>query len=269
MFAEDEARLLLDHVDRTDRTAGPQPRATAPDELAALVARRVAGEPLEHLLGWVELAGHRWSVGPGVFVPRRRSELMVRTALRGPAERAEVVVDLCCGCGAVGGAVVRGLGARRRRGAVALHASDVDAAAVAHARRNLAPLGGTVHHGDLFDPLPAGLRGRTDLLLCHAPYVPTAAIPAMPPEARDHEPAVALDGGADGLDVLRRVVTGAPAWLRPGGSLLFEVGTDQVAGALALVASAALAGRVVRDDEDDGPGGTVVVATADGARRDG
>ncbi|MFV2144677.1 putative protein N(5)-glutamine methyltransferase [Isoptericola sp. G70] len=249
MFAEDEARLLLDHTDG---------RAAVPDELEALVARRVAGEPLEHLLGWVELAGHRWSVGPGVFVPRRRSELLVRTALH-VTPPTEVVVDLCCGCGAVGGAVLLGLDGRS---SAALHASDLDPAAVAHARRNLAPLGGTVHQGDLFDPLPAALRGRVDVLLCHAPYVPTAAIAGMPPEARDHEPVVALDGGSDGLDVLRRVVADAPAWLRPGGSLLFEVGTDQTGGALALVAAAALRGRVVHAEDDDGPGGTVVVAAA-------
>ncbi|WP_438802934.1 putative protein N(5)-glutamine methyltransferase [Isoptericola croceus] len=261
VFAEDEARLLLDHV-----------VGTGPGRLEELTARRVAGEPLEHLLGWVEMAGHRWSVGPGVFVPRRRTELMVRTALDALPEAAEVVVDLCCGCGAVGGAVLQGLRGRPDGGApappsarVALHASDVDPAAVAHARRNLAPLGGTVHVGDLFDALPADLRGRIDVLLCHAPYVPTAAISQMPPEARVHEPVVALLGGADGLDVLRRVVAAAPGWLRPGGSLLFEVGDDQVAGALALVAAAGLAGRVVYDPDDDGPGGTVVVATAAGA----
>ncbi|WP_106267853.1 MULTISPECIES: putative protein N(5)-glutamine methyltransferase [Isoptericola] len=274
VFAEDEARLLLEHVGRTTgaapaAAAAPEaaPEVAAADELAVLVARRVAGEPLEHLLGWVELAGHRWSVGPGVFVPRRRTELMVRTALQGTPRAADVVVDLCCGCGAVGGAVALGLqggpGPRTRPGRpVELHASDVDAAAVAHARRNLAPLGGTVHQGDLFDPLPAHLRGGVDVLLCHAPYVPTAAIPGMPPEARDHEPVAALDGGTDGLDVLRRVVAAAPGWLRPGGRLLFEVGSDQVDGALALVAAAALVGHVVRDEDDDGPGGTVVVATA-------
>lgn len=253
MFAEEEARLLVEDGGDVD----------------ALAARRAAGEPLEHLLGWVELAGHRWSVGPGVFVPRRRSELLVRTALAAPGvagpsgARPAVVLDLCCGCGAVGGAVARALPD------VVLHASDVDPAAVAHARANLTPYGGTVHQGDLFDPVPAGLRGAVDVLLCHAPYVPTAAIATMPPEARDHEPSVALDGGADGLDVLRRVVAEAPGWLRSGGSLLFEVGTDQLAGALALVGAAGLAGRAVHDEDEDGPGGTVVVATATGAGRTG
>ncbi|WP_402466882.1 putative protein N(5)-glutamine methyltransferase [Isoptericola aurantiacus] len=255
VFAEEEAALLL--------AAEPADAAA----LEALIARRVAGEPLEHLLGTVELAGRRWSVGPGVFVPRRRSELMVRTALELRRDRSGVgprplpaptsVVDLCCGCGAVGGSVVLGLRALPGAGDVRLHAVDVEAAAAVHARRNLEPLGGVVLRGDLFDPLPEALRGGVDLLLCHAPYVPTAAIATMPPEARDHEPRVALDGGADGLDVLRRVLAGAPAWLAPGGALLFEVATAQVDPARAEVVAVGLDARVVEDDE---LGATVVVA---------
>ena len=104
-----------------------------------------------------------------------------------------------------------------------MHAADVDPAAVACARRNLPP----VYQGDLYAALPERLRGRVDLLVVNAPYVPTAAIATMPPEARDHEPRVALDGGADGLDVQRRVAADAPAWLRPGGALLIETGADQ------------------------------------------
>ncbi|MFE7407499.1 putative protein N(5)-glutamine methyltransferase [Isoptericola sp. NPDC057559] len=247
VFAEDEAALLLGSAADAAR-------------LEELVARRVAGEPLEHLLGWVSFAGRRWSVGPGVFVPRRRTELMVAAALALPAPAT--VLDLCCGCGAVGGSVLLGL---RAAGAPpVLHASDVEPAAVTHARRNLEPLGAAVHEGDLLAAVPTILRSRVDLLLCNAPYVPTAAIATMPPEARDHEPAVALDGGSDGLDVLRRVVAAAPGWLAPGGSLLFEVGTDQVDGATALVTAHGLRAAVVTDDDpdaDDATGGTVVVAT--------
>jgi release factor glutamine methyltransferase len=175
-----------------------------------------------------------------------------------------VLVDLCCGCGAVGGAVLLGLRADGgARGNVTLHAADVEPAAVEHARRNLAPLGGTAHRGDLFAALPAELRGRVGVLTCNAPYVPTEAIATMPPEAREHEPAVALAGGGDGLDVLRRVVAGAPSWLAPGGSLLFEVSTGQVPAATALVRGHGLRPRVVTDDPDadDATGGTVVVAT--------
>ncbi len=268
VFAEEEADLLLEAA------------ATRAGGLEAMLARRVAGEPLEHVLGWVDFAGARWSVGPGVFVPRRRTELMVGTALRELSEprdpggsptsdnsRAMVVVDLCCGCGAVGGAVLRGLhdaaSPAGRPAHVRLHGSDVDPTATQHARRNLEPWDARVHTGDLFDPLPADLRGGVDVLLCNAPYVPSAAIATMPPEAREHEPAAALDGGTDGLDVLRRVVVAAPGWLSPGGRLLFEVSPAQASAAVALAGSAGLRAAVVQDDpEDDDPtGGTVVVAT--------
>jgi release factor glutamine methyltransferase len=113
-----------------------------------------------------------------------------------------------------------------------------------------------VYAGDLFDALPAGLRGRVDVLVCNAPYVPTAAIPLMPPEARDHEPAMALDGGDDGLAVLRRVIAGAPSWLGAGGSVLFETGTAQIPAATAAVRTAGLEPLVLEDDE---LGSTVVV----------
>jgi release factor glutamine methyltransferase len=237
VFAEDEARLLLDAV----RT---------PAELTSLVDRRVAGEPLEHLLGWVEFCGLRIAVDPGVFVPRRRTAFLVGQAVeRGGA----IVVDLCCGSGAVGVAVATALGA------VQLHAADVDPAAVACARRNVAAVGGRVYEGDLFDALPAALRGRVDVLVANVPYVPTDAIAQMPPEARDHEPRAALDGGIDGLDVARRLIAGAPAWLAAGGSVLFETGAAQARSAVAAVVSAGLAPSVVTDDE---LGGTVVVGTA-------
>ncbi|MYR62648.1 putative protein N(5)-glutamine methyltransferase, partial [Streptomyces sp. SID625] len=98
-------------------------------------------------------------------------------------------------------------------GPVELHAADIDPAAVRCARRNIAPAGGRVHHGDLYAALPADLRGRVDVLAANVPYVPTGEVPLLPSEARDHEPPAALDGGADGLDVLRRVAAGAPDWL--------------------------------------------------------
>jgi release factor glutamine methyltransferase len=236
VFAEDEARLLT--------------AETPPSRLEELVRRRVAGEPLEQLLGWAGFCGLRVAVAPGVFVPRRRSELLVREAAALAPSRA-VVVDLCCGSGAVAAALVAVLDRPE------VHASDVDPAAVACARRNLPT--GWVHGGDLFAALPTGLRGRVDVLVANVPYVPSDAVALMPPEARDHEPRTALDGGGDGLDVARRVVAGAQAWLAPGGSLLFEVGEAQVPAATRLVAGAALTPRVVTDD---GIGATVVVGTA-------
>jgi release factor glutamine methyltransferase len=240
VFAEQEAALLL----AEGGSAG---------ERAERVARRVAGEPLEQVLGWAEFCGLRVAVDPGVFVPRRRTEFLVATAAaRAPRGGVPLVVDLCCGTGALG------LALAARIGDIRLYAADVDPAAVRCARRNLAGIGGRVLEGDLFAPLPAGLRGRVDLLLANVPYVPTADVALLPPEARDHEPRTALDGGADGLDVLRRVAAGAPAWLAPGGCLLSEVSEQQSGPAVQALAAAGLAAEVGTSEDD---GATVVVGT--------
>jgi release factor glutamine methyltransferase len=237
VFAEAAARLLV-------------AEAGSPARLEALVRRRVSGEPLEQVLGWAEFCGLRIALAPGVFVPRRRTELLVEQAVALAPRQAAVVVDLCCGSGAVAAV----LGARLDE--AEMHASDVDPAAVACARRNVPRA--TVHAGDLFDALPTELLGRVDVLVANVPYVPSDAIALMPPEARDHEPRTALDGGRDGLDVARRVVAGAGDWLAPGGSLLFEVGDAQVPAATAVVAAADLIPRVAADEET---GATVVIGT--------
>ena len=130
-----------------------------------------------------------------------------------------------------------------------LTAADVDPAAVLAARRNLEPLGARVVAGDLFDALPRDLLGRIDVLAVNAPYVPTDEIAMMPPEARDHEARVALDGGGDGLDVHRRVAASAREWLAPGGHLLIETSRRQAPTTAALVTDGGLAARIVRDDE--------------------
>ncbi len=131
-----------------------------------------------------------------------------------------------------------------------LHAVDIEPPAVACARRNL--VDGQVYEGDLDAPLPASLQGRVAVVVANAPYVPTNAIALMPPEARDHEPRVALDGGADGLDVQRRVAAAAPRWLAPGGSLLIETSARQAPSTAAAVAAAGLVPRVERSEELDG-----------------
>ncbi|MGP8299922.1 putative protein N(5)-glutamine methyltransferase [Streptomyces inhibens] len=244
VFAEDEAELLLS----TART---------PDDLAAMVERRVVGLPLEHVLGWAEFYGLRVAVDPGVFVPRRRTEFLVDQAVglglrnvrpgsRATAARTHrrtVVVDLCCGSGAVGAALAAGLEQ------VDLYAADIEPAAVRCARRNVTAAGGEVYEGDLFDPLPAGLRGRIDILLANVPYVPTEEVGLLPPEAREYEPMVALDGGADGLDVLRRVTAAAPQWLAPGGHLLVETSERQVPHAVEAFTRNGLLTQVAGCDE--------------------
>ena len=129
-------------------------------------------------------------------------------------------------------------------GGVELHSVDIEPAAVRCARRNVAAAGGQVYEGDLYEPLPATLRGHVDVLVANAPYVPSEAIGLLPPEARIHEPRVALDGGADGLDVLRRVSAAAPLWLAPGGSLLIETSRAQAPQAVAAVELGGLLPRV-------------------------
>jgi release factor glutamine methyltransferase len=229
VFAEDEARLILS-------------AARTPDELAAMVDRRVTGLPLEHVVGWAEFRGLRVAVEPGVFVPRRRTEFLVEQALA-QAPDASVVVDLCCGSGAVGAALAAAFGR------VELHAADIDPAATRCARRNVASYGGNVHTGDLFAALPDTLRGRVDILAANVPYVPTGEVGLLPAEAREHEPLVALDGGADGLDILRAVATGAPDWLAPGGCLLVETSERQLPSAVDAFTRSGLKTRSAYSEE--------------------
>jgi release factor glutamine methyltransferase len=247
VFAEDEARLLI--------TA-----AATPADLAVMVDRRAAGVPLEHVLGWAEFCGLRIAVDPGVFVPRRRTEFLVQQAAAlGRQRRAAlaevrplVVADLCCGTGAVGAALAA------RLGGVELHAADIDPAAVRCARRNVATAGGRVYEGDLDRPLPAMLRGRVDLLVANAPYVPSREVTLLPREARVHEPRTALDGGGDGLDIVRRVAGAAPGWLAPGGHLLVETSERQAPLVTGILAGTGLRPRVVGPDELEA---TVVIGT--------
>ena len=232
VFAEDEARVLSSS-------------AASADELEAMVLRRVAGEPLEVVVGWADFCGLRIAVEPGVFVPRARTAVLVEHG-RPLIGAGSVVVDLCCGTGAVGVAL------HAAQPGIELQVSDVDAAAVACARRNVEPIGGRVHEGDLFGALPDDLRGRVDLLVVNAPYVPTDAIATMPPEARDHEPHVALDGGADGVDVHRRVAEDALRWLTPAGHLIVETSPRQAGLTAAAFEVAGLRPSVVTSDDSDG-----------------
>ncbi len=207
-----------------------------------MIDRRIAGDPLEYVLGWAEFCGLRIEVDPGVFVPRRRTEFLVRNAAA-LTKPGAVVVDLCCGSGAIGVALAAAVGG------VQLHSADIEFAATACARRNVGGVGGQVYEGDLYAALPDTLLGAVDVLVANAPYVPTGAIGMMPPEARMYESRVALDGGVDGLDVLRQVAAGASEWLTRSGHLLFEAGASQISAAVYAVADAGLAARVTRSDD--------------------
>ncbi|WP_028049532.1 putative protein N(5)-glutamine methyltransferase [Cellulomonas sp. URHD0024] len=248
VFAEDEATLLL----ASAQSAG---------ELTRMVERRVSGEPLEVVVGWAEFCGLRIEIDPGVFVPRMRTEFLVDESARLvelvrlvlPSDEPVVVLDLCCGSGALGVALAETLDTD-----VELYSVDIDPAAVECARRNTEPVGGLVLQGDLDAPLPEHLRGRVEVLLANVPYVPSGVIGSMPAEARLHEPWVTLDGGPDGLDVLRRVAALAPRWLAPGAHVLVETSDAQAEEARAIFEAVGLTARVAVDVDREA---TAIVGT--------
>jgi len=239
VFAEDEARLI-------------EEEASSEAQLDALLRRREAGEPLEQILGWVDFRGLRVRVAPGVFVPRVRTGFVVDAALsllEGCAP-GTTVLDLCCGSGAIARALAG------ERSDLRLLAADVSSAAVACARTNLDGFG-EVFEGDLFSALPTGERGRIDVVVVNAPYVPTEAIALMPPEARLHEPAASLDGGSDGLELHRRIARESLDWLSAGGAVVIESGREQAPVSAAAFAASGFSTRILEDDDRDA---TVVVA---------
>jgi release factor glutamine methyltransferase len=225
--------------------------AADPEALRAMVARRVAGEPLQHVIGWAPFGRLRLQVGAGVFVPRPETEgladraatrLRAASRLRAAGGARPVAVDLCTGSGAIACFLAAEVPGAR------VLATELDPAALAWARPNTERYGVELLAGDLDAPLPGELAGRVDVLCANVPYVPSGAIPTLPRDVRDHEPRLALDGGPDGLDVLRRVTAVAGRWLAPGGFLLCEIGEDQGEAAAALLAEAGLAGIAVLPD---------------------
>lgn len=275
VYAEDEVRVILSTSD-------------LPEEHSRMVAEREAGRPLEYVVGWAEFCGLRVAIDDGVFVPRRRTEFLATLAasILNQTPGRPVVVDLCCGSGAVGLAVASSTtsvvkpvsGAdltndlaapapRQPATGVELFAADLDPVAVECARRNIAAVGGIAVAGDLYAALPDRLRGSVAVLLANCPYVPTAEIDFLPAEARLYEPLATLDGGSDGLDVQRRVAAAAPLWLLPGGSLLIETSEHQAAVTATFFEAAGLRTRIASSEE---LGATVVIGVRpiDGATYD-
>jgi release factor glutamine methyltransferase len=235
-----DAELLLARVLGTTRLGlHVEPRRPVPvaglAALAGLVARRARQEPLQYLLGEAEFCGLILGVGPGVFVPRPETELLVERAVTGhPTPEGGVAVDLCTGSGAVACALAT------RRPEVRIWAVEREADAARWARANVGALGlqdrVTVMEGDLFAPLAGqGLEGRLDLVTANPPYLAGPTLGALPAEVRDWEPRVALDGGSGGTAVVARILVAAPDWLRTGGTLLVEIGEDQGAWVRARV----------------------------------
>lgn len=231
VFAEDEAELLLAQFEGS--------------ELAAAVLDRVGGEPLEHILGWADFAGVRIQVGPGVFVPRRRSEILLQQALA-HLPRHGLLVELCCGAAPVATAIA---GARID---ATVFATDLDPAAVECARLNLEPLGGRAEVGDMADAVPEAYVGRVDVLVANAPYVPTDEIAMMPSEARLHEPTQALDGGPDGTSLQDRVASVARPLLSPSGVVIIETSRRQADTTASRMLWRGFVPEVVLDEEVDG-----------------
>lgn len=176
-----------------------------------LVARRAAREPLQHLTG---VAGFRHvdlAVGPGVFVPRPETELLAGWAIEQAAPLpSPVVVDLCTGSGAIARSVVDEVPHAR------VHAVELDEVAVGWAARNLAGTGVDLRQGSMADAF-GDLDGDVDVVVCNPPYIPLEAWESVAPEARDHDPHLALFSGDDGLDALRVLERVAARLLRRGG----------------------------------------------------
>jgi release factor glutamine methyltransferase len=204
-----------------------------------LVARRLQGEPLAWITGSALFCGVRILVDPGVFVPRPHTEAMaVRAISLLPA--AGIAVDLCTGSGAVAAVLASA------HPEATVVATDVDPVAAACACRN----GVRALIGDLDEPLPPSLRGRVDVMTAVVPYVPTEELPFLPRDVLANEPRTALDGGPRGTTVLVRAAEAAARWLRPGGSVLLELGGDQageVADALKELGVSEI--RIHRDDD--------------------
>ncbi len=220
-------------------------------DLNRMIEARTNGVPLEQILGWAEFRGLRVEITPGIFVPRYKTEFLVEQAIS-LCESDSAVLDLCCGSGAIGLAIIS------NNPAIQLLASDIDPLAVSCAARNLAPFGVEVFEGDLFEPISEKWKGRINVLVANAPYVPTEAIEVMPRESRLYEPHISLDGGYDGLEVHRRIAMAAPDWLTTGGHLLIETGENQGSKAAKIFSQNGLTSRIVHSEELDA---TVVIGT--------
>jgi release factor glutamine methyltransferase len=214
---EEEAAELLASASTSDGSAGGSANPSGNDRrLKALVARRLTGEPLAWITGRTTFCDLVIRVDPGVYVPRWHSQELAEAA-RARLPDAGVAVDLCTGSGAIAAALSTCHPLAR------VVATDLSEAAVACARGN----GVEAYQGDLFDPLPGDLAGRVDVVVAVVPYVPTSALPLLQRDTVAFESTLPYDGGPDGTDILRRVLTESPRFLRPGGVVLLELGGEQ------------------------------------------
>ena len=244
VFAEEEAEALRSAASRT--ASGMVDQA----ELERLVRRRIAGDPLEVVVGYAEFAGLRIPVTSGVFVPRARTQLVSRIAAE-LAPPSSIVVDLCCGSGAIAAAIAHS------RPDLTVWAADIDPVAANLAAQTLAPFGARAVVSDMDTALPLGLRGNVAVVASCPPYVPSAQVYLMPTDARDHEPLATLDGGSTGTVMQAQVFGAALRLLAPDGTCIVETSEHL---SEATLAAAAAAGFTARLETDDSMGAVVVVA---------
>ncbi|MDP3969778.1 MAG: peptide chain release factor N(5)-glutamine methyltransferase [Nocardioides sp.] len=249
--ADHDAAALLAHVlgvPRARLVLAPAPSASEVARFEELLDRRARRIPLQHLTGTTGFRHVELAVGPGVFVPRPETELLAGTAVDAAREvaartgRRPVVVDLCTGSGAVALAVHDEVPEAR------VHAVELDPAAYSWAERNLRGTPVDLRLGDMADAFP-DLDGDVDVVTCNPPYIPLDAWESVAVEARDHDPALALWSGQDGLDALRVLERVAARLLRPGGLVAAEHADVQGESAPAVFAAAG-SWSDVRDHRD-------------------
>ncbi len=231
--AYDAAELLAHVLGRSRGELALISEVAEADRVAynALIERRVAREPLQHLTGSSAFRHLEVAVGPGVFVPRPETELLAGWAVeQARALEAPVVLDLCTGSGVIAASVAGEVPHAR------VVAVELDPDAVRWAERNLVGTGIDLRQGDLADACP-DLEGQVDVITCNPPYVPLEAWESVAPEARDHDPHLALFSGDDGLDAIRVLAVRAAQLLRPGGVIGVEHADVQGISAPAVFAA--------------------------------
>ena len=234
--ARNDAEILLSHVLGIPRSMVALTARPQPDQLAvfrAMIERRASRIPLQHLIG---RAGFRYvdlEVGPGVFVPRPETELLAGWAIEAALAITDppVIVDLCTGSGAIALSVVHEVPT------AIVHAVELDEVALGWAARNLAGTGVDLRLGDAADAFP-DLDGTVDVVVANPPYIPLEAWESVALEARDHDPALALWSGEDGLDAIRAIEKTAWRLLKPGGVVGVEHADAQAESAPAVFSSA-------------------------------
>lgn len=234
---EDQAWELLTHVLGAEPDYDDEIPAAAQRRFDRLVQRRVTGEPMAYILGWIDFNGFRLDIKPGMFVPRATSEFMAQQAIRRLRRRRRPLhVDLATGIGPIALSTARAVPHGQAWGL------DISRKALNQARANATRMGlknVNFRQSDLFAALPSGHRGEVDVVTIHPPYVARREVKTLPVEIKDFEPGHTLtDGSVDGLGLVRRTISEGREWIRPGGWLLIEIVPSETRGIRSLLRQA-------------------------------